>query len=180
MSSCFVLPCQARRLILDNASIFFRQPETLTVIASRAVSTARNDDFYFKQVQRTIETFNYSLLAAYINPFHLNSVIQIGAVTIENSVVIPIILAAALLLPPIASTITKAAAATGVALIKNSTPNTVVGKCNAKPTTIAKSGDTVTRRMLAHSEKSLILNKDLKSKDAPTQINAQGRAVADK
>ena len=113
----------------------------------------------------------------YINPCHRKTVIHTGAVIMENSVVIPIIFAAALLLPPIASTMTKAAAATGVALIKNSTPNTVGGRCNNKPTIIAKKGDTVTRKTLAHSEKSLILNSDLKSKDAPTQINAKGKAV---
>ena len=96
----------------------------------------------------------------------------------ENSVVIPIMLAAALLLPPIACTITNAAAAMGVALIKNSTPKVILSKPNAKPTTIANAGEMVTLAMLAHSEKSLILNSDLKSKDAPTQINAKGRAVA--
>ena len=88
----------------------------------------------------------------------------------ENSVVIPIILAAALLLPPIACTITNAAAAMGVALIKNSTPKVILSKPNAKPTTIANAGETVTRAMLAHSEKSLILNSDLKLKTHPRKL----------
>ena len=123
----------------------------------------------------------FSLLKRdYISPCQRKKVIHIGAVIMDSRVVMPIILAAALLLPPIACTITKAAAAIGVVLIKNNTPKDRVSNRNMRPNAMANAGEMVTRAMLVHNEKSLILNRDLKSKDAPTQINAKGRAVADK